>query len=127
MNHHQPICATTGTPAGTTPAVTTPAATPPEATFEVTMRDGTVQPVFDADAYEPERQMTTFYQSGNSRTAIDGWSVRLASFRTDEILMIRRCAVACGRAETASHRRHNSLGVADRGETMPAPRVRLAM
>ena len=122
MNHHQPLCATTGTPAG----ATTPPLGSPEATFEVTMRDGTVQPVFDADAYEPERQMTTFYQSGNSRTAIDGWSVRLASFRTDEILMIRRCAAACGRAETASHRRH-SLGVADRGETVPGPRVRLAM
>jgi hypothetical protein len=62
-----------------------------DAAFEVTMRDGTVQPVFDADAYEPERQMTTFYRTGNSRAAIDGWSVRLASFRTDEILMIRRC------------------------------------
>ena len=63
-------------------------------TFSVTLRDGSVEDVFDADAYEPDRQLTTFYRTGNARTALDCWSVRLASFRTDEISMIRRVADA---------------------------------
>ena len=60
-----------------------------EVTFDVTLRDGTVQRVDGADAYEPERSMTTFFRT-DSRPTVDCWSVRMASFRTDEILAIRR-------------------------------------
>jgi len=59
-----------------------------EVTFDVTLRDGTVQRVDGADAYEPERSMTTFFRT-DGRPTVDCWSVRMASFRTDEILAIR--------------------------------------
>ena len=60
-----------------------------EVTFDVTLRDGTVQRVDGADAYEPERSMTTFFRT-DGRPTVDCWSVRMASFRTDEILAILR-------------------------------------
>ena len=60
-----------------------------EVTFDVTLRDGTVQRVDGADAYEPERSMMTFFRT-DGRPTVDCWSVRMASFRTDEILAIRR-------------------------------------
>ncbi|MCB1269095.1 MAG: hypothetical protein KDB19_13300 [Microthrixaceae bacterium] len=60
-----------------------------EVTFDGTLRDGTVQRVDGADAYEPERSMTTFFRT-DGRPTVDCWSVRMASFRTDEILAIRR-------------------------------------
>lgn len=61
--------------------------------FDVTLRDGTVERVAGADAYEPERSMTTFFRT-DGRPTVDCWSVRMASFRTDEILAIRR--MECG-------------------------------
>ena len=60
-----------------------------EVTYDVPLRDGTVQRVDVADAYEPERSMTTFFRT-DGRPTVDCWSVRMASFRTDEILAIRR-------------------------------------
>ncbi len=61
--------------------------------FLVTLRDHSVETVAGADAYAHERVMTTFYRTGNARGAVDCWSSALASFRTDEILMIRRVEV----------------------------------
>lgn len=57
--------------------------------FDVTLRDGSVEHVLGADAYEPERSMTTFFRT-DGRPTVDCWSVRMASFRTEEILAIRR-------------------------------------
>jgi hypothetical protein len=62
------------------------------ATFEVTMKDGTVERVEGADAYQQEGPMTTFFATGSDRQVVDCWSTRLASFRTSEILIIRRRA-----------------------------------
>ncbi len=59
------------------------------ATYEVHLRDGSTHQVDDVDAYQPERTMTTFFRSNNARRAIDCWSERVASFRTDELLVIR--------------------------------------
>lgn len=58
--------------------------------YTVTLRDRSVERVEEADAFSHERVMTTFYRTANTRGAVDCWSVPLASFRTDEILMIRR-------------------------------------
>ena len=58
--------------------------------FTVTLRDHTVEQVDGADAYTPERSLTTFFRTANARGAVDCWSVALASCRTAEILMIRR-------------------------------------
>lgn len=65
--------------------------------FDITLRDGTIVRVDGADAYEPERSMTTFFRT-DGRPTVDCWSVRMASFRTDEILAIRRLEAAAGAA-----------------------------
>ena len=58
--------------------------------YTVTLRDRSAEYVDGADAFDHERLMTTFFRTNNARGAVDCWSVPLASFRTDEILMIRR-------------------------------------
>ena len=69
-------------------------------TFEVTLRDRTVETVDGADAYQQEGPMTTFFRRGDGRDVIDSWSTRMASFRTADLLVVRRCeqAAACGRS-----------------------------
>lgn len=58
--------------------------------FDVVLVDGTVERVEDADAYQQEQSMTTFFRNEGGRQAVDCWSVRVASFRTDHIMTIRR-------------------------------------
>ena len=58
-------------------------------TYEVTFRDQSVDLVDDADAYQQEGQMTTFFRTGQGRNVIDCWSTRIASFRTSEVMKIR--------------------------------------
>ena len=58
--------------------------------FHITLLDQTTHDVGDADAYEHDKQMTTFYRTANSRGAVDCWATPLASIRTSEILMITR-------------------------------------
>ncbi len=58
--------------------------------YQVTLKDRTVEWIDDADAYQQEGQMTTFFALGDERRVVDCWSTRLASFRTSEILIIRR-------------------------------------
>jgi hypothetical protein len=57
--------------------------------YTVTLRDRSNEIVDGADAFCHERVMTTFFRTNNSRGAVDCWATALASFRTDEILMIR--------------------------------------
>jgi hypothetical protein len=58
--------------------------------FEVTLRDRTRELIEGADAYRQEGQMTTFFRHADGREVVDCWSTRIASFRTSEILIIRR-------------------------------------
>ena len=58
--------------------------------FEVTLKDRTVERVDGADAYQQEGQMTTFFRTASQRAMVDTWSTRIASFRTSEIVIIRR-------------------------------------
>jgi hypothetical protein len=60
------------------------------ATYHVTLKNGSVEVVEGADAYQQEGQMTTFFVTGEQRQVVDCWSTRLASFRTSEVLIIRR-------------------------------------
>jgi hypothetical protein len=60
------------------------------ATFEVTMRDGMVEVIEGADAYQQEGRMTTFFTTSSGRQVVDCWSTRLASFRSSDIVIIRR-------------------------------------
>jgi hypothetical protein len=47
--------------------------------------------------------MTTFFRRGDGRDVIDSWSTRMASFRTADLLVVRRReAPAVGPASTAT-------------------------
>ena len=56
----------------------------------ITLQDRTTERIDDADAYQQEGQMTTFFRLGGGRRVVDTWSTRVASFRTSEVLAIRR-------------------------------------
>ncbi|MGH9111730.1 MAG: hypothetical protein ACRDZN_05460 [Acidimicrobiales bacterium] len=58
--------------------------------FEVTLRDHTLDIVRGADAYQQEGPMTTFFRRGAGRDVIDSWSTRVASYRTADLLVVRR-------------------------------------
>lgn len=83
--------------------------TTPRTIFDVTLTDGTSQLVRDANAYQQEQSMTTFFRSSSDRQSFDCWSVRVASFRTDSILSIRRVenghgSIAANVGRTMAHR-----------------------
>jgi hypothetical protein len=58
--------------------------------FEIKLKDGTVETVEGADAYQPDGQFTTFFAFEPGRTTVDCWSTRLASIRSAEIVAIWR-------------------------------------
>ena len=58
--------------------------------YEVTTADGTTELVRDADAYQQEGPLTTFFRTDPGRRVVDCWSVRVASYRTAEVTRIRR-------------------------------------
>jgi len=58
--------------------------------YEVTSSDGTTEVITGADTYQQEGPLTTFFQTEPGRRVVDGWSTRLASFRTVEVVRIRR-------------------------------------
>jgi hypothetical protein len=58
--------------------------------FEVMLADETVEWVEGADSYQLEGPMTTFFGNEARRSALDCWSVKLASYRTDRITRILR-------------------------------------
>jgi len=60
------------------------------ALFAVKLSDETTDIISEADCYQQEGPMTTFFAFGNDRTIIDSWSLRLASYRTADISAIRR-------------------------------------
>lgn len=58
--------------------------------FVVVLKDGSVDRIADADTYEQEGPLTTFFRTSPDRQVIDCWSVRQASLRTADICSIRR-------------------------------------
>ena len=60
--------------------------------YEVTLIDRSVERIDGADAYQQEGQMTTFFRRDGGRAVVDSWATRIASFRTADILIIRRAA-----------------------------------
>lgn len=62
--------------------------------YRITLKDRSVELIDEADAYQQEGQMTTFFRTAPGRELIDSWSTRLASFRTSEVLAIRRLEAA---------------------------------
>ncbi len=75
------------------------------ATFHVTLADQTTIDIEDADAYQQEGPLTTFFRLDDGRRVIDSWSTRLASFRTVDIVAVRRhqgCRARLGEQRTRS-------------------------
>ncbi|MGY6499535.1 MAG: hypothetical protein ACXIVQ_01355 [Acidimicrobiales bacterium] len=68
--------------------------------YEVVMTDRTVHHVDDADTYQQEGQMTTFFAT--RRQVVDSWSTRIASYRTADVLIVRRLAEAESRVTIAA-------------------------
>ncbi len=60
------------------------------ATFHVTLNDQSTIEIADADAYQQEGPLTTFFRLDDGRRVIDSWSMRLASFRTVDIVAVQR-------------------------------------
>lgn len=58
------------------------------ATYDVTLRDRTTETV-EADAYQQEGPMTTFFRLGEGREVVDCWASRVASIRTADITVVR--------------------------------------
>jgi hypothetical protein len=71
-------------------------------TFEVILRDRSVEIVTGADTYRQEGPMTTFFRRGDGRDVIDSWSTRMASYRTADLLVVRRCEPAEASAGAAT-------------------------
>ena len=63
------------------------------ASYQLTLKDRTTEVIDGADAYQQEGQMTTFFRTGSGRSVVDTWSTRVASFRTCELVAIRRVEV----------------------------------
>lgn len=57
--------------------------------YQVLTVDGTSELVSGADAYRQEGPLTTFFRTDARRQVIDCWSVRLASFRTVDLVRVR--------------------------------------
>jgi hypothetical protein len=49
-----------------------------------------VERIDGADAYQQEGPMTTFFARAPGRQVVDCWSNRVASLRTQDIIIIRR-------------------------------------
>jgi hypothetical protein len=60
------------------------------ATYEITLKDRSIEAVHEADAYRQEGQMTTFFATHDHRHVVDFSSERVASIRTSEVVIIRR-------------------------------------
>lgn len=60
------------------------------AQFNVTLAADRTEVIADADAYQQEGPLTTFFAFAGGREVIDSWSSRLASFRTVDVLAVRR-------------------------------------
>lgn len=69
--------------------------------YRITLKDQTTEVIDEADAYQQEGQMTTFFQTGSGRQVVDTWSTRLASFKTSEVMAIRRMDTTAVRSLSA--------------------------
>jgi hypothetical protein len=57
--------------------------------FEITLHDR-VETVQAADGYQLEGPLTTFFRSDHGRGRLDSWSTRIASYRSADVVMVRR-------------------------------------
>jgi len=60
------------------------------ARFNISLADDRNEIIEHADAYQQEGPLTTFFAFAGGREVIDSWSSRLASFRTADVVAVRR-------------------------------------
>lgn len=60
------------------------------AQFAIQLNKGETITITEADTYQFEGPLTTFFSTGSSRQIIDSWSTRVASYRTADIISIER-------------------------------------
>ncbi len=60
------------------------------AQFAIQLSKGETITISEADTYQFEGPLTTFFSTGSSRQIIDSWSTRVASYRTADIVSIER-------------------------------------
>jgi hypothetical protein len=58
--------------------------------FQIVLADDSVEWVEQADGYQQEGPLTTFFDNASRPGGLGAWSVKVASFRTEQILRIRR-------------------------------------
>ncbi len=58
--------------------------------FEIEITDGTVEVVAEADSYVLEGPLTTFFVGDGRSGKLSAFSQRVASFRTERIVSVRR-------------------------------------
>jgi hypothetical protein len=58
--------------------------------YRIMLANDRLEEIEQADAYQQEGPLTTFFSIDGQRRVVDCWSVRLASFRTAEIRSIHR-------------------------------------
>ena len=76
--------------------------------FVVLFEDDSVALVSDADAYEQEGPLTTFFDRNGGGRLASAFTVRVASFRTSRIMEVRRTqessSSTSSSSTTTSHR-----------------------
>lgn len=60
------------------------------AAFSVELSNDRIEQVSGVDAYQQEGPLTTFFAVESQRLVIDSWSTRVASFRTADIITVRK-------------------------------------
>jgi hypothetical protein len=60
----------------------------------VTLRTSVDEVVEGADGFAQEGPVTTFFRGRDGRSVLDAWALRLASFRTADVLHVRWAPVA---------------------------------
>ena len=60
------------------------------AAFAIELSNDRIELVDGVDAYQQEGPLTTFFAVESQRLVIDSWSTRVASFRTADIVTVRR-------------------------------------
>jgi hypothetical protein len=73
--------------------------------FVIRFDDDTTTVVHDADAYEQEGPLTTFFDRNGGGRLASAFTVRVASFRTSRILEVRAQSSAMSSSSTTTSQR----------------------
>ncbi len=86
------------------------------AQFAIQLSKGETITIDQADTYQFEGPLTTFFSTGSSRQVIDSWSTRIASYRTADIVSIERFDLVLPLESGNEHGDETTQSPTDRGE-----------